>query len=76
VNFHLYDSMGQEKYRMLTSTFYSKANLVFLVFDVAQRESFENLKKIGLLKLKDIMLITHQSYFWGIRLIYNELSRL
>lgn len=44
VNFHLYDSMGQEKYRMLTSTFYSKANLVFLVFDVAQRESFENLK--------------------------------
>jgi GTPase SAR1 family protein len=35
--------MGQEKHRALTQAFYKKALGVFLVYDVTQRSSFEQL---------------------------------
>ncbi|KNE60906.1 small GTP-binding protein domain [Allomyces macrogynus ATCC 38327] len=40
---YIWDTAGQERFRTLTSSFYRGASVVFVVFDVTERESFENL---------------------------------
>ena len=50
-----YDSAGCEKYRAMTAEMYAPANVVLLVYDVTNRESFEGLRtywKNNLLKFK------------------------
>ena len=48
LNLDLWDTAGQEKYRSLGKHFYKDSFIVLLVYDVALRQSFENLKKIWL----------------------------
>ncbi len=45
VQFEIWDTAGQEKYRALTKIFYKDANIAILVFDVTNKTSFEELKK-------------------------------
>ena len=40
---NIWDTMGQEKYRALTKVFIKDSKLVFLVYDITDRESFEKL---------------------------------
>eukprot|EP01126_Amoeba_proteus_P062533 TRINITY_DN851_c0_g1_i1.p1 TRINITY_DN851_c0_g1~~TRINITY_DN851_c0_g1_i1.p1 ORF type:complete len:199 (+),score=17.29 TRINITY_DN851_c0_g1_i1:69-665(+) len=39
-----YDTAGQEKFRSVTVTFYRTSHAILLVHDIANRNSFENLK--------------------------------
>ncbi len=41
----IWDTAGQDKYRTLTSSYYKGAHAICMVFDIANRESFENLDK-------------------------------
>jgi Ras-related protein Rab-18 len=46
------DTAGQERFRTLTSSFYRGAAVVFVVFDVSNRDSFTNLETwLGEVKL-------------------------
>jgi len=44
VKLQLWDTAGQERFRTITHTYYRGAHGVMLVFDVTQRESFQNLQ--------------------------------
>ncbi|ELP90266.1 rab10, putative [Entamoeba invadens IP1] len=44
VKLELYDTAGQERFRILTSSFYRKCCGAFLVFDLNDRNSFQNLQ--------------------------------
>lgn len=41
-----WDTAGQERFRTLTSSYYRGSNGVILVYDVSNRESFENITNI------------------------------
>ena len=44
IKFDIWDTAGQEKYRSLTKIFYTNSNVVVLVYDMTNRESFEEIK--------------------------------
>ena len=44
VNVNIIDTAGQEKHRALSSQYYRKADGCLLVYDITQRESFEEIK--------------------------------
>lgn len=44
VKLQLWDTAGQERFRSITQSYYKGANSVLLVFDVADRESYENVR--------------------------------
>ena len=41
--FNLWDTIGQEKYRSLTKIFYKYSKIVIFVYDITDKNSFENL---------------------------------
>ena len=45
LNFKLdiWDTAGQEKFRAVNRTYYSEADLVFFVYDITDKKTFENL---------------------------------
>lgn len=43
VRLHIWDTAGQEKFMSITSTYYRNANYALLCYDIADRNSFENL---------------------------------
>jgi len=47
-----YSLIGQERFRTLTSSYYRGAQGVILVYDVSNRESFENLRRTWLHELQ------------------------
>ena len=44
ISLDIWDTAGQEKYKSLTKFFYKDAAVAILVYDVTQKESFENMK--------------------------------
>ena len=44
VQYQIWDTAGQEKYRGLTKIFYKDARIVILVYDVTRRATFEEIK--------------------------------
>ena len=44
LRFEIWDTAGQEKYRSLTKIFYKEASIAILVYDITNRESFEEIK--------------------------------
>ncbi len=48
----IWDTAGQERFRTLTSSYYRGAQGVILVYDVTNRESFENLRRIWIKELE------------------------
>ena len=49
----LWDTAGQEQYRALGSHFYKDSYVIILVYDITNRESFENLKIVW---YKDLLI--------------------
>ena len=45
VNFGIWDTEGREKYSYLGKLFYKDANAVILVYDAANRQSFEEIQQ-------------------------------
>ena len=46
IRLDLWDTAGQEKYRAIGRHFYKESYIVCLVYDITNKESFQNLKKI------------------------------
>ena len=53
LKFEIWDTAGQEKYRSLTTMFYKDANAAVMVYDVARKESFEELKNYWSGQIRD-----------------------
>ena len=45
VKLHIWDTAGQDRFRVLTSTYYRGSHGVIVVFDVTNGDSFANVKK-------------------------------
>ena len=44
IKYDIWDTAGQEKYRSLAKIFYSNSNVAILVYDITNRNSFEEIK--------------------------------
>ena len=44
INLKIWDTSGQERYRSITENFYRNANGILFVFDITNKESFNNIK--------------------------------
>ena len=53
VNCFLYDTCGQEKYKAINESYYKKAEAVLLVYDISQKDSFQEIKDYYCPKIKD-----------------------
>ena len=49
----IWDTAGQEKYKALTKFFYKDAAVCILVYDIARKETFDNLKNFWYSQLKE-----------------------
>ena len=67
VQFQIWDTAGQEKYRGLTKIFYKDAKIVILVYDITKRQSFDEIKKYLLIKFLGLL---------GINVIYLKKNKL
>ena len=54
----IWDTAGQERYRGLGGMFYKDASIAILVYDVTNKNTFEELKKYWFPQLKDNTLPT------------------
>ena len=45
IKLQIWDTAGQERYKSIAKNFFHSANGVFLVFDITNKQSFENLNK-------------------------------
>ena len=52
VRAQIWDTAGQDRYRAITNTYYRHAIGVMLVYDISNKESFENLER-WLVELRD-----------------------
>ena len=53
ISFDIWDTAGQEAYRSITKNFYVNAAIGIMVYDIKNRESFENIKNYWSKQLKD-----------------------
>ena len=53
LQYDIWDTAGQEKYRGLAKIFYKDAAIAILVYDITNRNSFEQIKKYWYEQLKD-----------------------
>ena len=53
LNFEIWDTAGQEKYRSLTSIFYKDASIAILVYDITNGDSFEEIQKYWYEQIKE-----------------------
>ena len=53
ISLDIWDTAGQEKYKSLTKFFYKDAAVAILVYDITQKESFENMKKYWYVQLQE-----------------------
>ena len=53
ISFDIWDTAGQEAYRSITKNFYVNAAIGVMVYDIRNRESFENIKKYWSQQFKD-----------------------
>jgi len=53
IQFQIWDTAGQEKYRGLTKLFYKDAKIVILVYDITRRKSFEEIKNYWYNQIKE-----------------------
>ena len=44
IQFNIWDTVGQERFRSVTKTFYNNAKVAILVYDVTREKSFEEIK--------------------------------
>ena len=53
IKFEIWDTAGQERYRALTKIFYKDAAVAILVYDITNRNSFEELKNYWFNQIKE-----------------------
>ena len=53
INFEIWDTAGQEKYRSLTQIFYKDAAIAILVYDITSEESFEEIQNYWYDQIKE-----------------------
>ena len=53
INYEIWDTAGQEKYRSINKIFYQDAAVVILVYDITRKDSFEALKNYWYTEVKD-----------------------
>ena len=53
LQYDIWDTAGQEKYRGLAKIFYKDASIAILVYDITNRNSFEQIKKYWYEQIKD-----------------------
>ena len=53
ISLDIWDTAGQEKYKSLTKFFYKDAAVAILVYDITQKESFENMKSYWFEQLQE-----------------------
>ena len=51
--FHLWDTIGQEKYRSLTKIFFKDAIIVILVYDITKKKTFDALQEYWFEEVKN-----------------------
>ena len=59
IKFNIWDTAGQEKYKSITRTFYYNANSAIIVFDLNDKESFENVR----IWVNEVKLYTKEDIF-------------
>ncbi len=52
INYEIWDTAGQEKYRALAKVFYKNAAVCVLVYDITRKNSFEALKNYWINEIK------------------------
>ena len=61
VKVQVWDTAGQERYRSITNAYYRGAEGILIVFDVTQKESFENIEnwinEVTVYTGKDVIMI-------------------
>ena len=50
---NIWDTAGQEKYRGVGKMFYNEANIAILVYDITNRDSFDEIKDYWYNEIKD-----------------------
>ncbi len=45
VKFQIWDTSGQERFKIIVNSYYKGCNAIIMVFDLSDKSSFENLKK-------------------------------
>ena len=53
IKFEIWDTGGQERFRVLNKIFYKTANVCILVYDITKKQSFEELKNIWVNDIKE-----------------------
>ena len=53
IKFQIWDTAGQKKYCSFTKVFYKNASVIILVYDITNRNSFEDLKKYWINEIKN-----------------------
>ena len=53
INFEIWDTAGQEKYRALAKIFYQDSKITILVYDITRKDSFEALKNYWYKEVRD-----------------------
>ena len=53
IQYQIWDTAGQEKYRGLTKIFYKDAQIVILVYDVTRRNTFDEIKNYWYNQIKE-----------------------
>ena len=53
ISLDIWDTAGQEKYKSLTKFFYKDAAVAILVYDITQKETFDNIKGYWFEQLKE-----------------------
>eukprot|EP01125_Pyxidicula_operculata_P021098 TRINITY_DN79_c0_g1_i1.p1 TRINITY_DN79_c0_g1~~TRINITY_DN79_c0_g1_i1.p1 ORF type:complete len:201 (+),score=34.11 TRINITY_DN79_c0_g1_i1:103-705(+) len=81
VKLQIWDTAGQERFRTITSSYYRGAHAIMVVYDVTNRESFENvtrwLQEIGQYTCEDVerILIGNKCDLADERKVYFEEGR-
>ena len=53
INFEIWDTAGQEKYRALAKIFYQDSKITILIYDITRKDSFEALKNYWYKEVRD-----------------------
>ena len=53
IRFHIWDTAGQEKYRSIAKIFYKDAKAAFLVYDITNQKSFDEIKNYWYEQIKN-----------------------
>ena len=53
INFELWDTVGEEKYRSVNNIFYKEAQICLMVFDITNKKTFESIKNYWYKEIKN-----------------------